>query len=501
MNKRILPLILAAALALCLSAPLAAHSEAQAPVKATIFFANARVESDLSDLTKAYLKETFGFDFELITGVDNWQQKYALLVSGGDIPALSVIPAANFYEYAAQGAYIDLTDKVKEYPNIMDYVDETNWPRVSVGGRIYAVPGNNTAGKWNYSIRKDWLDKLGLGIPSTYDEFVEVLRAFTEDDPDGNGVNDTYGYGNSNLNMFYGMFGQTPGYYTVKDGVIEIGSISEGYKQALIATKELYDKGYIDPEVFTQMGEQFWQKLAQGKIGSWAAWWSELSGAYGSYAFAENNPGGELIGVPAIPGPDGTVGMPAQDPMDNVLAISYKFEDADRLLTYIDWSTTDYGYRVSRYGPEGKGFTLKPDGSLDYLWIRDPEHKLADGSKIEGDPEVFCYINRIDIYPEMIMGDAVIQQKSYEGYVMARDNPLLHNAFLGLTTEEFQTLMPDVTKYVDEMRLKFLLGDESFDNWDAYVKEYIRLGGLDVAESLLKEYNNQYQADAVIKQY
>ena len=43
-------------------------------------------------------------------------------------------------------------------------------------------------------IRQDWLDNLGLDMPETFEEFKEVMRAFTEDDPDGNGVDDTYGF-------------------------------------------------------------------------------------------------------------------------------------------------------------------------------------------------------------------------------------------------------------------------------------------------------------------
>jgi len=471
------------------------------PVKASIFFANARVENAFSDLTKEYLKENLGLDFELITGVDNWQQKYALLVSSGDIPSLSVIPAANFYEYATQGAYADLTDLVGNYPNLKSYVNEGNWPRVSVGDSIYAIPGNNTAGKWNLTYRKDWLDNLGLEVPQTYEEFVEVMRAFTEDDPDGNNVNDTFGYGNNTLHMFYGMFNATPGYYNIVGDEVEICSVSDGYKQALMTFKDLYDKKYVDPEVYTQKGEQFWQKLSQGKFGAWVGWWSELSGAYSGYGFLDSQPDGELVAGPAVVGPNGNAGMTASDPMDNVLAISYKCENVDVLMNYLDWSTTDYGYRVSRYGVEGKGFTVDANGDLDYLYLRDPDRKMADGTIIEGDPEIFCYLNRIDLYPDQLMGDTIAQMKSYEGYVAARDNPLFLNGFLGITTEEYQNKMPDITKYEDDMRIKFLLGDENFDNWDAYVNEYIRLGGMEVAESLLAAYNAQYGTSLHIKNY
>ena len=90
------------------------------------------------------------------------------------------------------------------------------------------------------------------------------------------------------------------------------------------------------------------------------------------------------------------------------------------------------------------------------------------------------------------------QLKNLRPSRQAVENPLLEDAFLGINTPDFQSLMPDITKYVDEMRINFILGNESFDNWDAYVNEYIRLGGLQVAESMLVEYNRMYGIEATL---
>jgi ABC-type glycerol-3-phosphate transport system substrate-binding protein len=142
-----------------------------------------------------------------------------LLVPSGDIPTISYLPPINLYDYAEQGAFADITSSVKNYSDIMSYVPEELWSRVSVGGSVLGVPSLNTAGKYDIIYREDWLNKLGLKIPATIDEFTEVMKAFTEEDPDGNGENDTYGYGNYTLNMFYGAFGGAPGYYHVKGDV------------------------------------------------------------------------------------------------------------------------------------------------------------------------------------------------------------------------------------------------------------------------------------------
>jgi ABC-type glycerol-3-phosphate transport system substrate-binding protein len=476
-------------------------AQGEEPVKATMFLVSSRVESSDSEVTKAFIRDTLGVDLELILSIDGWEQKYALLVSSGDIPDISVLPPVNFNDYAAQGAYADLTDLVGDYDALTAYVPEEMWPRVSVDGSIYGIPSLNTAGKWNITYREDWLEKLGLPVPQTIEEFTEAMRAFSEDDPDGNGISDTYGYGNNNLNMFYGMFGGAPGFYHLQaDGTVEIGSINKGYKQALQYYKDLFDKHYVDPEALTQKSEQFWQRFVQNKIGSWVGWWSEYHAPYQSYEFGVVQPDAKLLTTFPVKGPDGKTGMVASDPLGNVVAISYKSKNIEKLLNYINWNTTDMGYRVSRYGVEGIYFSMEGD-ELAYLYNRDPEHRNLQGVPVEGDVEIFCIFNRVDIYPELLMGETLVQQMSYTGYSQARDNPLLVNDFLGLTTEAFQTKMPDLTKFVDEMRVKFILGDVSFDNWDAYVDEYFQLGGLEVAESLLVEYNKMHGTEAVLASY
>lgn len=96
-------------------------------------------------------------------------------------------------------------------------------------------------------IRQDWLDNLGLEAPTTIDEFEEVIRAFTEDDPDGNGEKDTYGFTYEGDTIYNNGWCADPvtifSVYTGKnlpgqwqedeDGKLVYGSLDEGNKKAL----------------------------------------------------------------------------------------------------------------------------------------------------------------------------------------------------------------------------------------------------------------------------
>ena len=143
--------------------------------------------------------------------------------------------------------------------------------RLTVDGQLYGVPCLNVEGKYNLFMRSDWLDTLKLSVPETLDELKEVLRAFTQDDPDRNGKNDTYGYGgvgvwgaNGEFMPFFGAFGVMPGYYSLSGNRVVTHSISEEYKQSLMYIRDIVAKGYVHPEVFIMDGNQAEQMFVNG---------------------------------------------------------------------------------------------------------------------------------------------------------------------------------------------------------------------------------------------
>ncbi len=118
------------------------------------------------------------------------------VLAGDDIPDVMVIQGKDqaFVQTAEAGGFWDLTEQLAsgDYPNLV-----TENPDVqeasSVNGKVYGVYRARDVIRSSVIIRQDWLDNLGLALPETTDDLYEIARAFTEDDPDGNGENDTYG--------------------------------------------------------------------------------------------------------------------------------------------------------------------------------------------------------------------------------------------------------------------------------------------------------------------
>lgn len=149
-----------------------------------------------------------------------------------------------------------MPDRLKE---IYDKYPQTFYPVIK-DGKTYGIACTPFLTEGQVMIiRQDWLDKLGLKAPTTLDEFEEVIRAFTEQDPDGNGKKDTYGFtyaGDSIYNtgwvadpviLFSANAGKHyPGSWQEdENGQLVYGSIHEGNKKTLERMAQWHANGWI----------------------------------------------------------------------------------------------------------------------------------------------------------------------------------------------------------------------------------------------------------------
>ena len=282
--KKFLSFLLVAAMALSMVSVSALADE---PVKIDMFYQSSRPMNEFTEMTRQKVIEDIGVDMNLIQGGDNWKQQLALYITGGNVPDLVAFMDANTFQgYAAEGAFYDLTDLIGNYPHIMEYLSTVNGytaedmlKRTSIDGRIYGIPSVTIARSYyTENIRTDWLEKLGLEMPVTLDDWTNVMRAFTNDDPDGDQQKNTYGFSGSrtynSLTPFFGAFGARPDqcYFLGEDGKVITNVLSEDYKAALTYLRDIYAEGLIDPEMFTANDQQTYEKWVRGEFGVWNSW-------------------------------------------------------------------------------------------------------------------------------------------------------------------------------------------------------------------------------------
>ena len=125
-------------------------------------------------------------------------------------------------------------------------------------------------------IRKDWLDKLGLEMPETIEEFEKVATAFTFEDPDGDGQDNTYGfsmtnvndnYNYNNLSVFYSAFNLHKSFCPDENGKVTIIQDQPGYYDMMDFFRRMYEKGVLDPEWYTNQGYAETDKFKFGQTG------------------------------------------------------------------------------------------------------------------------------------------------------------------------------------------------------------------------------------------
>jgi putative aldouronate transport system substrate-binding protein len=235
------------------------------------------------------------------------EQKLQLLLSTGDIPELLTISKNLYSMYVDAGLFVDLTQMIAKSKYVKNNVPAAYLDMFrSRDGKIYAVPYQKGGGCVGY-IRQDWLTKLKLKMPTNYKELVEVLKAFTFNDPDGDGKKDTYGYIgllNDNANSF-----NTYNRLILQDASMEIsyekgrwidGMLQPNFKAAIQRYVDLYKMGVLDPDIITFKGTgQMRSKFFEDQVGVFEYWAGEWAQNIQEY-LAKVNPQGIATPMPAL---------------------------------------------------------------------------------------------------------------------------------------------------------------------------------------------------------
>ena len=274
---------------------------------------NAKIPDGMSYEDNSYtrfLKDELNIEvvYDWVASSSDFEEKMNLCIGSGAIPDLMNVNAT---QYRALLKY-DMIQPLDQYFD--DYASDTLKGFVESGGEelkkcisndkgeMMAIPAPNIAasGINEMWIRQDWLDKLGLEAPRTWDEMVKVAEAFVTQDPDGNGEDDTIGIlgpGNSNhindigdnqfgLDPLFCSFQSYPQYWLQdEDGTVKYGSIQPETRTALEKIQKLYTDKLIDPEMLVRSNCQ--ETLLSGKVGIFfGPWWS-------GYTFADATLAGE----------------------------------------------------------------------------------------------------------------------------------------------------------------------------------------------------------------
>ncbi len=223
-------------------------------------------------------------EFEKISGVkmnlkivsnNEYSQLLDLAFASRETPDVFDLTGDGRYaSFVRQNAVADLTDLIKASP-LYERVDPGLWDSISINGRFYGIPKEKPNGTVSY-VRKDWLDRLGMKEPTTYAEFIEMLRAFKTKIPECQVPFTAPGlFQDQYLREFYQD--ATPDFTRVKGKWID-GMSAPSMKAALQRLQDAYKEGLIDMEVVTNKTSTCRDEWYAGKVGVftyWAGQWGQ----------------------------------------------------------------------------------------------------------------------------------------------------------------------------------------------------------------------------------
>jgi putative aldouronate transport system substrate-binding protein len=337
-------------------------------------------------------------------------------------------------------------------------------------------------------IRKDWLDKLSLDVPSTPEELLEVAIAFTEQDPDGNGQDDTYGLGGfitgapglgNRFDFIMGAYG-VPGVWNFMDPAnFGLNVRSPQYLEALAYFKSLVDAKVIDPDWPTLTRDDFRARWKQGSYGIMWEDFAALTNESNYEPFDTNYPEGEWIPVASPQGPDGDAYYGVYTGRGQIFAVSQKAVDAGKgeaIARLLEWMATD-GYYLLGFGEEGVNFIIDDSGNISTEGL-DPAQAYTAAER-----QPFTQMrNQLIFYNS----EQEITAR-YPTYTAASGRMMEPMAFLGFFQEQpwvdgrgVQVILPpanaaDFDRFYSEGMLQFVLGQKELNEttWAEY------LAGLD----------------------
>jgi len=420
--------------------------------------------------------------------VGSEKEQFNLMIASGDLPDMIEY---NFIGYPggpekalADGVLIELNDVIEQHaPNLKKYLDEHPEMKKQVvtdSGKMYVFPSigiGNHGVQSGLMIRKDWLDELGLDVPRTIDQWTETLRRFKAEKSAAAPF--TITLASLNLQQFNGAFGVGTDFY-LDNGAVKFGPMEPGYKQYLQLLNAWYKEGLLDPDFATQDGAGFDAKIINEQSGAFYAY---IGGGMGKYlpALTAKDPKKNLVAVPYPVLNEGDephfITTPYEYRGTGSVGITSANKNVAETAKWLDYYFSEEGHILKSFGVEGVTFNYD-NGYPKYsdLIMKNPDG-LSVGDAMNkylrvASPAVgFVGDDRYSeqYYATEQQKEASVVFSEFQENALETRLPLVSHT--PEEANELATIMAEVNTFREEMFLKFVMGSEPIDNFDAYVAQ------------------------------
>ena len=332
-------------------------------------------------------------------------EKIMLWAATNKLPDMTAYEAGyteTFRKWRDEGVIRALPD-ASNYPNVAALLDTDAGRQVNEVALddpnpvYYAIPRPNILSEeenmleLGIMIRKDWMENVGVTeVPDNIDDFISLMLKFQNEDPDGNGKDDTIGLaGYTFAYMSFLFSGECPdavnGFRWVfaDDGSLVPAFMTEDFLNGIKSLKKAYDAGIIDPDYIIYKGEEGRDKFANGQAGAYAHAGPSLGGTQMMEdkilkTYPDKTIDELITFVPWFKNPEtGETRYPSENFAWSETYLSSNVDDAkaERCMALMDFLLSDEGYEYVGLGIEGESYTKNADGSYSLI-----EMTKSDGS-------------------------------------------------------------------------------------------------------------------------
>lgn len=364
---------------------------------------DAMTKTTQPDGMTQYIEELFNITLHPMSVTwTNYKERYQFLSFTNSLPDMFATitlsstdnnDSATYSDLVSSGSIRSLPEDMSAYPILSGMLEAAPSIRYT-DGRYYAIPRisymDPILGAMDAAVlvRRDWMNNLGYDDPQNFEEFAELTAAFANNDPDGNGLDDTIGYNVNNRNalgkwVILGIAPECNVYSWVEeDGRFVPSWTTDAFKDVVSAYRYLYETGGLDPAFYSKSPTTILNDFASGRLGAmeYKSFPMSLMDLKEEWDILNDRPFEECVDIlPVFPAPDGVRYSNSSNLFWSETYISSSVDDAklERILALFEFLMSEEGQAFCHYGIEGE----------DYIRLESGEyHCLLDLTSAEGDP-------------------------------------------------------------------------------------------------------------------
>jgi len=441
-------------------------------------------DSEIQLAIQEYTNTTL--DIQWIPG-SAYADKINVMIAADEMPmAMRVTYTPAIISSIQSGLFWEIGPYLDQFPNLSAQ-NPQYYENIKVDGKLYGIPQYRDIGRAALIFRKDWLEKLGMNVPKTVDEYYNVARAMVSDDPDGDGQNNTYGF-LLHKNFFSGSAAASTRLAVSlgapnKWAVDENGKFTPEFEhpvhlEVLKMFRKLYQEGAINQD-FAAVDESEVLKIFDASRAGLRVAVAQNAGSMQSRVL-QTDPNA-VFDVEPLTGPMGI--RVSGELGNNGFFVFPKSkvkteEDLLKILTFFDKLLDEDMNTLQRRGILNKHYEETADG----------KHKWLDFDLFQREVKPYRdMLLNMEGYKILPLQDTPIAEKAQK---IAEDNTkyTVPNPALTLTSPTYSERGGELDQLMTDAMIKFVMGNIDEAGYQAEIQKWRSMGG----DKIIQEYEAEY---------